>query len=135
MESPEQALQAAVVAALESDPALAGLIGPHGVFDRLVDKAALPYLVLGPMTTFDWSTATEAGTEHVFTLEAWSGAAGKREVQEIAAAVRAVLHDGPLPLASGTLVNLRLERVLTERLAGHRLHRATMRLRAVVEAD
>ena len=48
------------------------------------------------MTTFDWSTATEAGTEHVFVLEAWSGEAGKRQVQEIVGAVRAVLHDRPL---------------------------------------
>ena len=135
MSSPEQALQKAVVAALAADAGFAALVRPASIFDRLVDKAGFPYVVLGAMTTLDWSTATESGTEHVFVLEAWSGEAGKLEVQEIVAAVRAVLHDRPLPLAAGTLVNLRLERVQIERLAGQRLHRATMRLRAVVEAE
>ena len=134
MSAPEAALQAAVVAALGAAPGLAGLVGGHAVFDRQVEGAGLPYLLLGPMTTFDWSTATEAGTEHVFTLEAWSGEAGKREAQAIVAAVRAALHDRRLPLAAGTLVNLRLARVEVERIAGRRLYRATMRFRAVVEA-
>ena len=135
MSSPEQALQTAVVAALGADARLTALVRPPSIFDRLIDKAEFPYIVLGPMTTLDWSTATETGTEHVFALEAWSGEAGKLQVQEIVGAVRAVLHDRPLPLAFGTLVNLRLERVQVERLAAHRLHRATMRFRAVVEAQ
>ena len=131
----EQALQCAVVAALAADAGFAALVAPGAVYDRLIDRAAFPYVVLGTMTTLDWSTATEAGTEHVFVLEAWSDEAGKRQVQEIAGAVRAVLHDRPLALAAGRLVNLRLERAQTERLARSRLHRATMRFRAVVEAD
>ena len=86
MSSPEQALQAAVVAALAADARLHGA-GPSraSIFDRLIDKAEFPYLVLGAMTTLDWSTATETGTEHVFSLEAWSGEAGKLQVQEIVA--------------------------------------------------
>ena len=113
----EQALQCAVVAALAADAGFAALVAPGAVYDRLIDRAAFPYVVLGTMTTLDWSTATEAGTEHVFVLEAWSDEAGKRQVQEIAGAVRAVLHDRPLALAAGRLVNLRLERAQTERLA------------------
>lgn len=133
MGNPEQALQKAVFAVLSADAAVAALVGTR-IFDRLIDKAELPYLVLGETTTLDWSTSTEGGTEHVFVLEAWSKEAGKQEAQAIASTVRSALHDRPLALDEGVLVNLRLERVRIERIARQRLHRATMRLRAVIEA-
>jgi len=132
---PEQALQKAVVEALGADAAFTGLVADGAVFDRLINKAVFPYVVLAEMTTLDWSTATDEGTEHVFSLEVWSSAPGKREVQSISAAIRAALHDRPLTLDAGTLVNLRCERTRTERLAKQRLHRAAMRFRAVIEAD
>lgn len=133
MGNPEQALQKAVFAALSADAAVTALVG-GGIYDRQIDKAELPYLVFGETTTLDWSTATEDGTEHVFVLEAWSKEAGKQEAQAMAGAARAALHDRPLALDEGVLVNLRLERVRVERIARQRLHRATMRFRAVIEA-
>lgn len=135
MASPEQALQTAMAAALAADAELAAMIGATGIYDRLIDKASLPYLVLAEVTTLDWSTATEAGTEHIVTIEAWSNAEGKRELQAIAGRIRAVLHDQPLPLEAGTLVNLRLQQARIERLPKLNLHRATIRLRAVIEAS
>lgn len=132
-ESPELALQKAVVAALEAAPAFVALVGRGAIYDRLIDRADFPYVVLAEMTTLDWSTQTEPGTEHVFTIEVWSKAAGKREVEEIAAVIRTVLHDQALALDVGALINLRCEKLRAERLAKQRLYRATLRLRAVIE--
>ncbi|MGN6548290.1 MAG: DUF3168 domain-containing protein [Pararhizobium sp.] len=135
MSNPEQALQRAIVAALAADAELTVILGTAGIYDRLIDKASLPYLVLADMTTLDWSTATEAGTEHLVTLEAWSNVEGKRELQAIVGRLRAVLHDQPLPLEAGALVNLRLQQARIERVTKLQLHRATIRLRAVIEAS
>ena len=57
----------------------------------------------------DWSTGTEDGAEHNFTLPVWSRSGGKKQVLEILEAIRAVLHDQPLLLADHHLVNLRHE--------------------------
>lgn len=134
MIGPETALHRALYEALADDAALTALIGPHAIHDRLIERAARPYLVFGPMTTNDWSTASETGFEHVFEIIAWSDAEGRREVQAIAEAVRTRLHEKDLALEAGTLVNLRCERVHIARERRSRRHRAVLAFRAVTEA-
>ena len=73
------ALLGAIHLRLSTDPALAALIGPDGVRDRLLARPALPAVVFGEVQTRDYSTATEAGEEHRLTLEVWSRAPGRRE--------------------------------------------------------
>jgi hypothetical protein len=65
-------LQQAVVERLSTDPAIVAIIGAGRIFDRLITRAEPPYLVLGEITSSDFSTGDEAASEHRFEVEAWS---------------------------------------------------------------
>lgn len=132
MSAANELLQA-LHAALAGDAELAALIGPDGVRDRLVSGMHLPALVIADLATSDYSTSTERGEEHILTLQAWSDAAGQRQVQEIAGLSIAVLGDGDLPLATHRLVNLQHIGTKSRREPKTRLFCAEMRFRAVTE--
>jgi hypothetical protein len=126
-------LQQAVFAALSADAALTALIGPGRILDDVPQGTPLPYVTFGRVTAQDWSTGTESGTEHAFTVHVWSGARGKRQAHEILAAIRAALHDQPLAVAGHSLVNLRHEQSEIRRDADGETVRGTARFRAVLE--
>lgn len=92
--SAASALQRAIFARLSGDAALTALVGANGITDRRPDGPATPLLVIAGIDSTDHSTASEAGEEHIVTLEAWSEAAGHRQAQAIAAAVRAARRRG-----------------------------------------
>jgi len=126
-------LQQAVVERLATSPDLLTITGPGRIFDRLITRAEPPYLVLGEITSSDFSTGDEAGSEHRFEIEAWSKHNGRREAVDLADAVRAALHDADLTLAGAVLVNLRYERTTSRRAPKSGLHVARLRFRAVTE--
>ena len=86
------ALSRALHAALEDDAALSGLVGGR-IYDRVPDRAPTPYLTHGALTSRPLDA--EGVEEHVVTLDAWSRGHGRREVQEILAALETALADGP----------------------------------------
>ncbi|TCM55669.1 uncharacterized protein DUF3168 [Rhizobium sp. PP-F2F-G48] len=131
--SAANALQTAVFAKLSGDSALLALLGPGGIHDRLLESPAHPYLRLAGIESRDWSTASEPGEEHDLAIEVRGPEGGNRVVQEIAARVRALLHDAGLSLAGQHLVNLRHEATRTARDGAARGHVAAMRFRAVTE--
>lgn len=133
--SAASALQTAIFARLSGDAALTALVGANGITDRRPDRPAAPLLVIEGIDSTDHSTASEAGEAHVVTLEAWSEAAGHREVQALAAAVRAALHDAALALAGHRLVLLFHRDTRLRRDGKSRFHRAHMRFRAVTEPE
>jgi hypothetical protein len=130
---PSWPLQQALFAALAGDPAVTALIGPGRVYDDVPQGTPLPYVTLGPVTAQDWSTGTEAGTEHLVTIHVWSGERGKKQVHAILAAVRGALHDQPLALAAHRLVNLRHERSELRRTPDGEAIHGLARFRAVTE--
>ena len=69
----------AVFSALSSDPDLTAALGAAKIFDQIPERSALPYVVLGRVTTTDWSTATEDGDAVEFSLHIWSQAKGRAE--------------------------------------------------------
>jgi len=103
--SAARALQKAVWEALRADAALAALIGPDKVFDRVPPHTPFPYLSFGRTSIADWSTATEEGAEHLVTLHAWSKDKGRSGVLAVLERVRARLLEGISP-AGHHLVNL-----------------------------
>jgi hypothetical protein len=126
-------LQQSVFGALAADTALTALLGPGRVFDDVPQGTPLPYVTLGPLATQDWSTGSEHGSEHIFTVHVWSGAAGKKQAHEILGAIRAALHDQPLAVAGHTLINLRHERSEVRRASDGDTILGTVRFRAVTE--
>ena len=110
MSSAALELQKAVHAALAGSVALAAALGGAvRIHDHAPASVAFPYLTFGRLETSDWSTATEDGGEHVFTIHAWSKARGKAQVLAIIEAVRGMLHDAAPAVSGHHLVNLRLE--------------------------
>lgn len=133
--SAASALQKAIFARLSGDAALLALVGPEGVADRRLAERRLPLVAIAAIDSADRSTATEDGEDHAVTLEIWSEAAGHREVQAIAAAVRAALHDAALALDGHHLVLLLHRDTRLRRDGKTRFHRADMRFRAVTEPE
>jgi uncharacterized protein DUF3168 len=126
-------LQQAVFAALSGDAAVTVLLGPDRIFDDVPQGTALPYITLGRMTAKDWSTGSEDGTEHTFTVHVWSGARGRKQAHELLSAVRAALHDRPLAVAGHSLVNLRHEHSEFRRDSDGETVHGLARFRAVTE--
>lgn len=133
--SAASALQTAIFARLSGDEALTALVGARGITDRRLAEPASPLVVIAGVESIDHSTATEAGEAHVVTLEVWSEAAGHRQAQAIATAIRTALHDAPLALAGHRLVLILHRDTRLRRDGKSRFHRAEMRFRAVTEPD
>ena len=133
--SAASALQKAIFARLSGDAALTAIVGANGITDRRLTEPAAPLVVIAGIDSVDHSTASEPGEEHTVTLEAWSEAAGHRQVQAIAATVRAALHDAALTLPGHHLVLLFHCDTQLGRDGKSRFHRADMRFRAVTEPD
>lgn len=126
-------LQQAVHAAISTDPGVVGLIGPPRLFDDVPQGTPFPYLTLGQSIVRDWSTSTDTGDEHTFTLHVWSRASGRKEVHDILGALRAALHNRSLALAGHRLVNLRHEQCEARRDPDGETYHGILRLRAVTE--
>ena len=69
MTGASEAVQAALVAALEGHAPLAGEVG--GVFDGPPARAAYPYVAIGAGATADWSNKTARGREHRLAVTLW----------------------------------------------------------------
>nr|WP_298100737.1 DUF3168 domain-containing protein [uncultured Shinella sp.] len=131
--SAASALQKAIFVRLSGDVALTALIGGNAVTDRRPSAPTAPLVVIAGIDSSDHSTATEPGEEHDVTLDIWSDAAGHRQAQTIAAAVRMALHDAALTLGGHRLVFLFHRETRVER--DDRFHRAKMQFRAVTEPE
>jgi len=128
------ALQSAVVAALTANAALTTATGGTArVFDDVPPKTPYPYLSLGQTIERDWSTGTDDGREHTLTLHVWSRMSGRKQVHDIAALVRATLHQSALTLDGHRLINLRHEFTEARREPDNETYRALVRFRAVTE--
>src|ERR1700744_5899967 len=95
-------LQAAIFAALSPDSTLQSLIGAR-LFDDVPQAPAFPYAVIGDDAETNWDTATEAGSEHIVSIDVWSQGGGHKESKTIADAVRAVLDGAALSPSGQTL--------------------------------
>jgi hypothetical protein len=127
------ALMQAIHARLAGDAGLTALIGPDGIRDRLLPRPKLPAVVFGALETRDLSTATEAGEEHVLTLEIWSEGEGRRQAQEIAGRVTALLDNVDLVIDGAVLVSLLRTGCRSRREPRMKAFLVEVRCRAVTE--
>lgn len=133
LNSPVLSLRRALHAALAQDAALLALLGGPRIYDVPPNNAAFPYVALGEAVVSDWSTATEAGTEHALTLHIFSRSGGRAEAFALAACVHQALHDAPLELSGHRLANLRATTSEVVREKDGRTFHALVRFRAVTE--
>jgi hypothetical protein len=126
-------LQKSIHGALTAEAALGALLGGPRIYDDVPRGAEFPYITFGQSTARDWSTGTEAGSEHTIVLNVWSRAAGEREAHLIMAAVREALHEAELAVAGHRLVNIRHEASEALRDPDGETFRGVIRFRAVLE--
>lgn len=125
-------LQKALLACLKTDGALEKLVGGR-VYDRVPQKAEFPYVTLGSSNIYDWSTATERGSEHLFTLHIWNRAGGRKSVFEIMNLIERRLAAAQLPMRSQRLVNLDIQYSQARAEDNQDGYIGTLRYRAVTE--
>ncbi|MBV9989674.1 MAG: DUF3168 domain-containing protein [Alphaproteobacteria bacterium] len=126
------ALQQAVLATLVSSDEVKEALGdPPRVFDAPPRSAAFPYCVIGDDRMADWSTATEAGSEHALSLHLWSRAPGHKEAKLAAETLRLALDGAALDVTGQALIGIRhLTTDFTQ--DGESVH-AVLKFRAVLE--
>lgn len=132
MTDPQSALSAAICSALAANAALAAIIGPNAIHDRLLTRATMPYIVLREIVSTEWGADNDGGLEHQIALDAWSSVPGHREAQTMAGLIRQSLDNARLTLTgSVTLVSLLHVKTRTRREAKTDAHVAEMLFRAV----
>jgi hypothetical protein len=133
MTNPGWDLQRAVYEALTADAPLIAMLGGESLYDHVPQDATFPFVVLDQTRIADWSTGTEAGSEHQLTLHVWSRYRGKAESYAIADTIRAALDEAALGLADNRLVNLRHQFSDLKRDEDGETWHAVLRFRAVTE--
>lgn len=134
MSDAQSALSAAIRSALLADAGLLAIIGADGAHDRLLTKAAMPYVVLREIVSTEWGTDDDGGLEHQLFIDCWSGQPGHRQAETMAGLIRARLDNRPLTLAGFSLIGLYHVRTRTRREAKTDAHVAEMTFRAVTTA-
>lgn len=133
MTSAATEFQKAVFAALSADADLTTLLGGARIHDHAPANVAFPYLTFGRTSLFDWSTSTEDGNEHLFTVHVWSKSNGKAEAFAIADRVQEILHDAGLEMTGHHLVSLRQELEEVRYNDDHAVYHGLLRYRATTE--
>lgn len=126
-------IQRGVFKTLSSDADLIDALGGVHVYDRLPDRTKPPYIVIGDVSSQDWSTFTEAGEELTFLVHTWSKTADRRQSLDLVERVKVGLTSSLTNLADHHLVNLRNTFAEVRRDISTGLLHGFIRFRAVVE--
>ncbi|WP_263491053.1 DUF3168 domain-containing protein [Rhizobium sp. 3T7] len=78
------------------------MVGEDGIRDRLQTAWKLPCVLISELVSNDYLTSTEASEEHLFALEIWIDAGGRKQAQLVAGRLHALLQDAALDLGSIT---------------------------------
>lgn len=98
-------LQKAIFQVLVQDAALTGMV--NGVYDRVPQKTAFPYISLQRWETEDWASQTTNGMRHTVTLDVWSREGGQKQAAQVMARMHELLHDTTLAVSGQQWVMLR----------------------------
>ncbi|MFC5583970.1 DUF3168 domain-containing protein [Nitratireductor kimnyeongensis] len=126
-------LQKAVFGTLAADTGLTGALGGEKFYDLAPARTAYPYATFGPASTHDWSTDTEQGSEHFFTINVWANGKGRREALQLMDRIDQALMTTPLSVAGHHLVNLRREGSEIHFDEDLNAYHGLMRFRAMIE--
>ena len=130
--SPTVELQAAIVAALKTAPAVAARIG-NRVYDSVPPKPVFPYVSFGPSDELSENADCIEGADIAIQIDVWSRAVGSAEAKEIASLVARVLDDADLALAVNALVYFNHEATTVVRDPDGLTTHAVVRFSAFVE--
>ena len=128
----ELALRSAIRTAALADATLAGAVNAS-FFDGAPKDAVLPFVAFGDVVLRDWSTGSDAGLEHQFTLDIWSSQPGNGETLKIADQILDFLGRTALQLQGAQLIDLRFVSFEARRGSNGRFAKGRLRFRAITE--
>lgn len=104
-------LYAALYTALSGAAGVTSALGSSGkVYEgKAPDGQAVPYVVIGDVTSVDNAASLRDCQEQTVTIHAWTENPSKYSNLQVQSAVRAALHSVSLSLSGGALANLRCE--------------------------
>ena len=130
----ELALRSAIRSAALNDPAIAVAVNTS-FYDGAPRDAIFPFVTFGDVLLRDWSTTTDRGLEHQFTLEIWSLQPGNGETLKLADQLLTFLRSASLPLQGFQLIDLRFVSFEARRDSNGRFAKGRMRFRAITEEN
>jgi hypothetical protein len=128
----ELALRSAIRTAALADATLAGAVN-SSFFDGAPKDALFPFVAFGDVVLRDWSTGSDAGLEHQFTLDIWSSQPGNGETLKIADQILDFLGRTVLQLQGAQLIDLRFVSFEARRESNGRYAKGRLRFRAITE--
>ena len=116
---------------LTNDELLMTLI--TGVFDRVIQSTAFPYISLGESTISDWSSKTTTGKQANISLHIWSREGGRKQAITIMERVYTILQDTHPEVSGHTVVLLRFADSRVELMNDGCTYKATIIFKSIVE--
>lgn len=126
MPDPSEALQIALFERLTAE-----LTVP--VYDAVPDNAAYPYVTLDYEVASNDDPLARRRDSRLFYLSIWSNYQGQMEVKRIMAQIDSALHERPLPLETGRVASVRVDRKSTNREPDGRTYQGSVTLRILTE--
>lgn len=119
-------VQQAVYGVLSADTTLMAMI--EGVFDRVREQTAFPYVVLADGVADDVATRSAMHRRMQFEIEVYSRQGGRKEALAIASRIHTLLHEANPVLSSGAVNEMRVARTACNLLADGLTYLATVQL-------
>lgn len=107
MSSAAWELQRSIFAKLDGDATLTALV--TGVFNRVPQGQAFPYIKIGHRTIRNWSTFGTLGEEPTITLHIWSRYRGNKEAEDIMSRMDTLLNRATLSVTGQNFVSIERE--------------------------
>ena len=130
----ELALRSAIRSAVLNDPVITAAVN-GSFYDGAPRDAIFPFVTFGDVSLRDWSTGSDRGLEHQFTLEIWSLQPGNGETLNIGDRLLTFLLSATLKLQGFQLIDLRFVSFEARREANGRFAKGRMRFRAITEEN
>jgi hypothetical protein len=126
MADPSFALQVALFDRLEGEVSCP-------IYDSVPMNAELPYVSLDYEISSNNDPLASRRDIRLVYLSVWSDFKGQEEVKRLMAEIDAAIHERPLPLATGRVVSIRVERKQTNREPDGVTYQGAVTLRIVTQ--
>lgn len=126
MADPSFALQVALFDRLELEVSCP-------IYDSVPMDAALPYVSLDYEISSNDDPLASRRDIRLFYLSVWSDFKGQEEVKRLMAEIDAATHERPLPLTTGRVVSIRVDRKQTNREPDGVTYQGSVTLRIITQ--
>lgn len=126
MSDPSFALQVALCARLEAEVSCP-------VVDGASMDQAMPYVSFDSEVSVPSDILSKRRDTRLIYLSVWSRFKGQEEVKRIMAEIDAAVHQRPLPLETGRVISIRVDRKHAQRDADGETYQGSVTLRVLTE--